>query len=196
MPVRRADRRHGRGQVDGARGAASGSARRCSRATRSCTSSTKDRELRDAVVARFGAEVAPGGVVDRAAVARRAFADEEERAGSRGCSGRWWARASQEWLARARAMRPAPRAAVVEVPLLFEAGMERAVRRDDRGRRRRSGCAAQRAARAGTRSSTSARRASSRRRRRRGGRRSWCATTAARKSSSASCRRCLTKLGG
>ncbi len=31
-------------------------------------------ELRDAVVERWGAEVAPGGVVDRAALARRAFA--------------------------------------------------------------------------------------------------------------------------
>jgi dephospho-CoA kinase len=30
-----------------------------------------------------------------------------------------------EWLERVRAQRPAPRAAVVEVPLLFEAGLER-----------------------------------------------------------------------
>src|SRR4051794_38179766 len=36
-------------------------------------------EVRDAVVGRWGAEVAPDGVVDRAAVARRAFASEEER---------------------------------------------------------------------------------------------------------------------
>jgi dephospho-CoA kinase len=81
-------------------------------------------ELRDAVVARWGAEVAPGGVVDRAAVAQRAFAAEPER--------RWleqqiWplvgARVA-EWLERARSRRPAPPAAVVEVPLLFEAGLE------------------------------------------------------------------------
>lgn len=81
-------------------------------------------ELRDAVVARWGPEVAPGGVVDRAAVAQRAFAEKDER--------RWleqqiWplvgARVA-EWLAAARARRPAPRAAVVEVPLLFEAGLE------------------------------------------------------------------------
>jgi dephospho-CoA kinase len=39
-----------------------------------------DREVRDAVVARWGAEVAPGGVVDRAAVARHAFASGDERA--------------------------------------------------------------------------------------------------------------------
>ncbi|HVW17468.1 MAG TPA: dephospho-CoA kinase, partial [Solirubrobacteraceae bacterium] len=33
-----------------------------------------------AVVARWGEEVAPGGVVDRSAIARRAFADPAERA--------------------------------------------------------------------------------------------------------------------
>ena len=36
-------------------------------------------EVRDAVVARWGDDVAPGGVVDRAAVARQAFADPAER---------------------------------------------------------------------------------------------------------------------
>src|SRR5664280_1188347 len=37
-------------------------------------------ELRDAVVARFGPEVAPGGIVDRSQVARFAFATAEDRA--------------------------------------------------------------------------------------------------------------------
>jgi dephospho-CoA kinase len=81
-------------------------------------------QLRDAVVARWGEEVAPGGVADRAEVARRAFADE---------GGRAWLEATVwplvgermgTWLAQARALEPAPRAIVVEVPLLFEAGME------------------------------------------------------------------------
>ncbi|HVP01948.1 MAG TPA: dephospho-CoA kinase, partial [Solirubrobacteraceae bacterium] len=36
-------------------------------------------EVRDAVVARWGPEVAPHGVVDRAAIARHAFSSEEER---------------------------------------------------------------------------------------------------------------------
>jgi dephospho-CoA kinase len=81
-------------------------------------------QLREAVVARWGEEVAPGGVVDRAEVARRAFADE---------GGRTWLEATiwplvgermGNWLAQARALEPAPRAIVVEVPLLFEAGME------------------------------------------------------------------------
>jgi dephospho-CoA kinase len=81
-------------------------------------------QLREAVVARWGEEVAPGGVVDRAEVARRAFADE---------GGRAWLEATVwplvgermgTWLAQARALEPAPRAIVVEVPLLFEAGRE------------------------------------------------------------------------
>src|SRR5271154_2242422 len=80
-------------------------------------------QLRDAVVARFGADVAPGGVVDRAAVARRAFASEEDR---KWLEGQVWplvgARVA-EWLERARATRPAPPAAVGEGPLLFEAGV-------------------------------------------------------------------------
>jgi dephospho-CoA kinase len=81
-------------------------------------------ELRDAVVARFGQEVAPDGVVDRGALAERAFATEQDR--------QWleqqiWplvgARVAS-WLEEARSREPAPPAAVVEVPLLFEAGLE------------------------------------------------------------------------
>ncbi len=82
-------------------------------------------ELRDAVIERWGAEVAPDGVVDRAAVARNAFARAEDRAW---LESRVWplvgARVA-EWLEAARARTPAPRAAVVEVPLLFEAGLDR-----------------------------------------------------------------------
>jgi dephospho-CoA kinase len=81
-------------------------------------------QLRDAVVARFGAEVAPGGVVDRAAVARRAFATDQDR---KWLEGRVWplvgARVAA-WLEQARTKQPAPAAAIVEVPLLFEAGLE------------------------------------------------------------------------
>jgi dephospho-CoA kinase len=85
-----------------------------------------DERVRDAVVERWGDAVAPAGVVDRAAVADRAFAGgEEER--------RWletllWPLVGARiagWLEHVRALTPAPRAAVVEVPLLFEAGMDR-----------------------------------------------------------------------
>jgi dephospho-CoA kinase len=85
-----------------------------------------DGRVRDAVVERWGVEVAPGGVVDRAAVAAMAFAGGEQ-------DRRWleallWPLVGARiagWLEHVRALRPAPKAAVVEAPLLFEAGMER-----------------------------------------------------------------------
>jgi dephospho-CoA kinase len=85
-----------------------------------------DRLVRDAVVERWGPEVAPGGVVDRAAVAARAFAGgDEERHWLEGLLWPLVGARIAGWLEHVRALRPAPRAAVVEVPLLFEAGMER-----------------------------------------------------------------------
>jgi dephospho-CoA kinase len=83
-----------------------------------------DPEVRAAVVARWGDEVAPGGIVDRGAVARRAFADADERA--------WlerliWPKVAErvaEWRAAESVREPRPPALVVEVPLLFEAGMD------------------------------------------------------------------------
>ncbi len=83
-----------------------------------------DPRLREAVVERWGPAVAPNGAIDRAAVARYAFANEEER---RWLEGLLWPLVGErvaEWLATARTQSPPPRAAVVEVPLLFEAGME------------------------------------------------------------------------
>ena len=80
--------------------------------------------LRDAVVERWGEEVAPGGVVDRPAVAARVFADADERAWLEGLLWPLVGERVAAWLAEVRARRPAPRAAVVEVPLLFEAGMQ------------------------------------------------------------------------
>lgn len=81
-------------------------------------------ELRDLVVARWGKDVAPGGVVDRAAIATRAFAAAEERA--------WleqqiWPRVGARiaaWREEIATLQPPPIAAVVETPLLFEAGMQ------------------------------------------------------------------------
>lgn len=82
--------------------------------------------VRDAVVGRWGPEVAPGGAVDRAAVAARAFATPADR--------RWleellWPRvgaAIAAWREEAQAADPPPRALVVEVPLLFESGLDAA----------------------------------------------------------------------
>ena len=81
-------------------------------------------ELRNAVVARWGPDVAPGGTVDRSAVAAKAFADPRERAWLEGLL---WPRVGERiaaWRAGEEARTPPPRALVVEVPLLFEAGMD------------------------------------------------------------------------
>jgi dephospho-CoA kinase len=86
---------------------------------------TRDARVRDAVVERWGPEVAPAGVVDRAAIARRAFAGDQERSWLEGLLWPLVGERVGEWLTWARALSSAPRAAVVEVPLLFEAGMER-----------------------------------------------------------------------
>jgi dephospho-CoA kinase len=81
-------------------------------------------EVRDAVIDRFGPGVAPAGVVDRAAVATRAFATAEDRGWLEGLL---WPRVGarvNSWREQLEHRVPSPRAAVVEVPLLFEAGME------------------------------------------------------------------------
>ncbi len=85
-----------------------------------------DPEVRDAVTARFGPGVAPGGMIDRSEVSRAAFATAEDRA--------WleqllWPRVGARiyaWREELERQAPPPRAAVVEVPLLFEAGMDAA----------------------------------------------------------------------
>jgi dephospho-CoA kinase len=79
----------------------------------------EEPEVRDAVVQRWGPEVAPEGRVDRSAVARRAFATDADR--------HWleqliWPRVAQkvgEFRAKAQGV-----AVIVETPLLFEAGLE------------------------------------------------------------------------
>lgn len=81
-------------------------------------------EVRDLVVDRWGPEVAPDGVVDRSAIAERVFAEPDER---RWLESELWPRVGAAVIAfrqEADAADPAPPAAVVETPLLFEAGME------------------------------------------------------------------------
>jgi dephospho-CoA kinase len=81
-------------------------------------------EVRDAVVERWGPEVAPDGVADRSAIATKAFASPDER--------QWleellWPRVGQrvsEWRDEVSSRAEKPLAAVVETPLLFEAGLE------------------------------------------------------------------------
>jgi dephospho-CoA kinase len=86
----------------------------------------RNPEVHAAVVNRWGDEVAPAGLVDRAAVARRAFADDDQRAWLEGLL---WPKVGEriaEWRAIESVRQPAPRVLVVEVPLLFEAGNESA----------------------------------------------------------------------
>ena len=81
-------------------------------------------EVVDAVRARFGETVVAGGAVDRSALALRAFATEQDRAWLEGLL---WPRVGlrmKQWRADLERRPDPPRAAVVEVPLLFEAGME------------------------------------------------------------------------
>ena len=77
-------------------------------------------EVRDLLVERLGAEVAPDGRIDRSAVAARVFGDEEQR---KWLEGVIWPRVGQKVAEFREAVEDAP-AAVVEVPLLFESGME------------------------------------------------------------------------
>lgn len=81
-------------------------------------------EVRDAVVDRLGPDVAPEGVVDRRAVAERVFASAADRDWIEGLL---WPRVGQrmlQWREDVDRRHARPPAAVVEVPLLFEAGME------------------------------------------------------------------------
>jgi len=80
--------------------------------------------VRDALIERFGDEVAPGGEVDRSAVAEVVFSNPEKR---EWLEGLLWPRVGEriaEWREQLEHADPRPRAAVVEVPLLFESGME------------------------------------------------------------------------
>jgi dephospho-CoA kinase len=81
-------------------------------------------EVRDLLVAKFGPEVAPDGAIDRGAVAAHVFAEPLDR--------QWleemlWPRVGQavsDWRDQVDTVEPPPPAAIVETPLLFEAGME------------------------------------------------------------------------
>ena len=81
-------------------------------------------ELRDIVAERLGPEVALNGQLDRSLIAERVFGDDEARAW---LEGELWPRVGQrvaDWKQEVEALDPAPPVAVVEVPLLFESGME------------------------------------------------------------------------
>jgi dephospho-CoA kinase len=77
-------------------------------------------EVRDILIAELGPEVAPDGRIDRAAVAGRVFGDDGKREWLEGVL---WPRVGER-VADFRTTAGDRPAAVVEVPLLFESGME------------------------------------------------------------------------
>jgi len=84
----------------------------------------EQQDVIDQVVERWSDEVAPAGVVDRAALARFAFADPAERAWLEGLIWPLVGAQVAEFREGSLVHIPRARAAVVETPLLFEAGME------------------------------------------------------------------------
>lgn len=84
-----------------------------------------DAEVRRRVVQRFGEDLLRDGKIDRGALAAAAFATDEDR--------HWleqllWPRVGEQmaaWRAGQERRSPPPRALVVEVPLLFESGLQR-----------------------------------------------------------------------
>ncbi|MGH2850477.1 MAG: dephospho-CoA kinase [Solirubrobacteraceae bacterium] len=80
--------------------------------------------VRDAVRARFGEDVFEGEAVDRGALARRAFARDEDRGWLEALLWPLVAERVEAFRAEASERQPPPAAVVVEVPLLFEAAIE------------------------------------------------------------------------
>ena len=79
-------------------------------------------EVRAEIVERFGPEVAPDGTIDRAVLARCAFGEEADRAWLERLLWPLVGARADSWVGEMRERTPAPRAAVIEVPLLFESG--------------------------------------------------------------------------
>jgi dephospho-CoA kinase len=81
-------------------------------------------EMRDLVSARLGDGVVSDGRLDRSAIAERVFGDDEARSW---LEAQLWPRVGERVAAWRNGLEwadPPPRAAVVEVPLLFESGMD------------------------------------------------------------------------
>jgi dephospho-CoA kinase len=80
-------------------------------------------EMRDLLVARWGEEIAPNGSVDRDAVASLVFENPDELKWLESELHPRIGRSVAEWRA---GLEPSTEVAVIEVPLLFETGMDTA----------------------------------------------------------------------
>lgn len=83
-------------------------------------------QVRDAVVERWGEQVAPAGAIDRASIAKIVFDAPEEREWLESLLWPLVGKRIAGWIQEVREQDPQPRAAVLEVPLLFESGLEAA----------------------------------------------------------------------
>ena len=83
-----------------------------------------DPEVRDAVVGRWGDEVAPAASSTAARSRAARSRPRRARSSSRGCSGPASGGGSPSGARSESAREPAPPALVIEVPLLFESGMD------------------------------------------------------------------------
>jgi dephospho-CoA kinase len=105
----------------------------------------EDARVKAAVSDRFGDSVFSDGGVDRHALAEKVFATDEDRTWLEGLLWPLVRERVSAWRQGLEDLSPPPRAAVVEVPLLFEAGMERtydatiAIIADEEVRARRAG---------------------------------------------------------
>jgi len=75
---------------------------------------------------RFGPEVESDGQLDRAALARAAFGSDDGRKWLEEYMWPLVGQAMVDWIGSLDGLEPAPRFGVVEVPLLFESGMDQA----------------------------------------------------------------------
>jgi dephospho-CoA kinase len=82
-----------------------------------------DPEIRDALVERWGEDVAPAGVIDREAVGARVFERPEEL---RWLESQLHPRVGERVLSWRDSLPASATLAVVEVPLLFESGLDAA----------------------------------------------------------------------
>lgn len=80
--------------------------------------------VRTQIAGRLGSDVVRDGRVDREAVARRVFDSPADREWLEGLLWPLVGKRVVDWRSEVDEARPRPRAAVVEVPLLFESGME------------------------------------------------------------------------
>jgi dephospho-CoA kinase len=81
-------------------------------------------EVKSAVTERFGDSVLADGSVNRPVLAERAFATAEDRAWLEALLWPLVAQRMNAWRTELERLSPSPRVAVVEVPLLFESGLE------------------------------------------------------------------------